>query len=440
MATPFLGMRGTGDWGDNVRPENFREAILYLYPNGSTPITGVMSMQAAEPVNDPVFHWFERGLPAQTGAVAGVFKDPTLSTAYTAGDGTTGSVVYAKVAQAVAEEFRVGHQVMFEKQDTLNGGASADARHEVQGEVVNVMLAGDNSYVSVRLHEDPNNTYDLDGIDTLSIIGNLNEEGADMPDPITYDPDEYYNYTQIWRTALSLTRTARKTRIRYGSDAYKLAKQEALELHAIEMEKSAIWGKRWAGTGPKNQPKRATGGLIWAIRNFAPANVIDYRYDTAYSGLTWAQGGEDWLNTHLTRLMSKGSDEKMAVGGYGAMKGINELVALGSEFTITSREKAYGLRVNEWVVSNGVLNMKTHPLFGERLAYRSALLIYEPQRFRFRYIDDTDFISDPPDKKNRNNGRDATDEEYLTEGGFEYHNAETAMLLLGVGEDNTLGG
>ena len=33
----FLGMRGTGDWVDDQRPMNWRENILYLYPNGMTP-------------------------------------------------------------------------------------------------------------------------------------------------------------------------------------------------------------------------------------------------------------------------------------------------------------------------------------------------------------------------------------------------------------------
>ena len=239
MATPFLGMRGTGDWDSDARPQNYREAILYLYPNGKTPITGVMSMLDNEVVDDPIFHWFERGLAVQGGVVTNVYDDALLATAYTSG-GVAGTVLYAQVEQAVAEEFKIGHTCTFEKVDTANDGQDADARVETQGEVVSTSLAGASSYVAVKLHEAATAAQDLDTADYLAVVGSIHEEGADMPDSITYDPTEFFNYTQIFRTSLSLTRTARKTRIRYGSDAYKLAKREALELHAIEMEKAAI--------------------------------------------------------------------------------------------------------------------------------------------------------------------------------------------------------
>jgi len=60
-----------------------------------------------------------------------------------------------------------------------------------------------------------------------------------MPDSVGYDPSEFENFTQIWRTPLSITRTARRTRLRTG-DAYQKRKRETLELHAIEMEKSSL--------------------------------------------------------------------------------------------------------------------------------------------------------------------------------------------------------
>ncbi len=66
------------------------------------------------------------------------------------------------------------------------------------------------------------------------------------------------------------------------------------------------------------------------------------------------------------------------------------------------------------------------------------MIIYEPARFRFRPLRDTVFVEDPPNNMNRNNGKDAVDEEYLTEGGFEYNGASTAMVLHGIGQNNTL--
>jgi hypothetical protein len=52
----FLGMRGTGDWATDQRPKNWREVILHEYPNGSAPLTAVMSKLGSEKVDDPEFN------------------------------------------------------------------------------------------------------------------------------------------------------------------------------------------------------------------------------------------------------------------------------------------------------------------------------------------------------------------------------------------------
>ena len=329
-------MRGTGDWGEGVRPENWRQTILRKYPNGAAPLTAIMSMMGSESTDDVTFHWWEKGLPEQSGAATGLYTDAGLSSGV---DGTAyadGTVIYVKVSQGTAEEFRAGHTATLEKTDRANDYAAGDIRYEVEGLVLNTVLAGANSFVQLKLHQSVNASYPLTGIDTISVSGNANEQGADMPDALTYDPEGFYNHTQIHRTSLSLTRTAMKTKIRYGSDAYKLAKAEALELHAIELEKAAIWGVRKMTTGAKQKPLTRTGGLIWTIRNHAPQNIVDYRFDTEFSGLTWAQGGEAFLNKYLTRGFNYGSSEKLGLIGNNAMLAINNLVRLGTEYNITN--------------------------------------------------------------------------------------------------------
>jgi hypothetical protein len=39
----IAGLRGTGDWGTDERPKNFREMILWLNPNGTAPIFALSS-------------------------------------------------------------------------------------------------------------------------------------------------------------------------------------------------------------------------------------------------------------------------------------------------------------------------------------------------------------------------------------------------------------
>ena len=53
------GLRGTGDWGTDERPKNFRELIMWRNPNGSAPLFALTSRIASESVNDPEFNWWD---------------------------------------------------------------------------------------------------------------------------------------------------------------------------------------------------------------------------------------------------------------------------------------------------------------------------------------------------------------------------------------------
>ncbi len=81
----FLGMRGTGDWHADQRPMNWRENILYLYPNGMTPLTAILSMMSSRKVDDPQFHWWTQAMGSVQGTVTNIFTTADLLTAYVTG-------------------------------------------------------------------------------------------------------------------------------------------------------------------------------------------------------------------------------------------------------------------------------------------------------------------------------------------------------------------
>jgi hypothetical protein len=413
----FLGMRGTGDWVANERPENWRQGILRLYPNGTAPLTAILSKMAEEKVDDPAFHWWTKGLPTQAGPIIGTFIDPALAIPYVAG-GVIGNILYVQVAQITAEHFRAGHQALFR----LNTDYDLDCN----AEVVSVVLAGANSVITVRLIEDDDNSAlnTIAGANRLLIVGNANAEGAAMPDAVAYDPIEWFNYTQIFRTPLSITRTARRTRLR-TADAYKEAKREALELHSIEMEKAFLWGQRYQTIGANGKPKRFTMGIINAIRfgvdGVNGMGTMSNYTNTVVPGTTWLQGGENWIDTQLEVIFRYGSRSKLALCGSGAVLGIQRLVKNTASYNIEKGEAEYGIKVLEWLTAFGVINMIIHPLFSFEPTNRNSMVILEPSNIKFRYIDDTTFYPDA-DKQNTGRGRiDGTDEEYLTEAGLEFH-------------------
>lgn len=425
----FLGMRGTGDWSAAERPENWRQSILYLYPNGSAPLTAMLSMLKSEQVNDPKYHWWTKKLPEQSGAATGVYTDPALSTPYVSG-GVAGNTVYVQTSAEVASEFRRGHNVYLQKE--------GDDRYDTFGEVVSSIINGASSYIGVKLLEAANATYDLDDVDFISIVGNSNAEGATIPDVIAYDPVQYTNVTQIFRTPLSMTRTAMRTTLRTG-DQKKEAKREALELHAIEMEKAFIWSKMTETTGTNGKPKRTTAGLIPTIKQFAPAeNINDYTRNADYTGLTWVQGGEDWLDERLEYAFRYGNNEKMALCGNAALRAINKLAKVNGDIQLTPMSASYGLQVIRWITPFGTIYFKTHPLFSHHSVYRNHMVIFDLDRLGSRYIDDTFYKADDSVEKNTNSSRDGKEEEYLTEIGFEWAHPETMSYLTGVGLNNNL--
>jgi hypothetical protein len=425
----FLGMRGTGDFVANQAPENWRETLLRLYPNGMSPLTAMLSKMNSKKLTDgPVFHWWTKQFPSQRGTVTGVYTTTDLSTPY-AGGGVAGSNVYVKLSEADASQFRVGHQVLLRD--------ASDSTVDVNAYVFGVQRSGANSYLACRLLEaDDNSTInDLSDCDTVLVIGNANPEGSTIPDAIAYDPVETYNYTQIFQTSLEITRTAMRTGLR-TPEAYKEAKREGLELHGVEMEKAAFWGVRYITTGPNGKPMRFTRGIIPSIKEFASDNVSNYSLDPAFAGKTWLQGGEEWLDTRLERIFRYGGSERMCYVGSGALLGLQKLVKATGQFTFTPMTTSYGIKVTEWITPFGAIYLKTHPLFSYEATTRNMMVLLEPKNITWNYIDDTFFKSDKSETQGGISSIDGRKEAWITEGGFEMDLPETAGLLEGIGVDN----
>jgi hypothetical protein len=450
----FLGMRGTGDWVTDQRPKSWRETLLMLYPNGEMPLTAILSKMGEEQVDDPEFNWWTKKFPDQAGAVTGVYTDTGLSAAYSSSyaSGSTGCIagttLYVKMAEATAKEFRLGHQILLRD--------ASDPYVDVNCKVtVAPVLNGASSYLTVKTLEADDNSYavfagashNLSDCDRVMIIGNINAEGAAMPSAVTYDPTKYYNYTQIFRTPLSITRTARKTKLR-GPNAYQEAKREALELHGVEMEKAFIWGIPSETNGGASSgtayPERTTQGIINFVRANVPANFNSYDLNSTYSGKAWTAtgGGELWLDNMLEQLFRFGTGEKLGVCGSGVLLAIQQLVKAGAHMNITPTITSYGLDVVQWVTPFGRIYLKMHPLMSQEVTTRKKLLLLEPKNLKYKYIDDTVFYGEgergtaaPGTNYQR---LDATNEEFLTEAGLELHHPDTFMILDGFGNTNAV--
>lgn len=429
----FLGMRGNGDWVNDQRPKNWRQKILKLYPNGQAPLTAMLSMMSSESVDDPEFNWWTQVMSSVDGSVAGVYTIADMSVAYVGG-GVEGDILFVRTNDTdVFKRVRKGHQILLRD--------ASDYRVDVNGKVTEVYRAGGYELYAVKLLEDDDNsaTHNLSDCDSFKIIGNINAEGAEMPDSIALNPTKVYNYTQIFRTPLSITRTARKTKLR-TEDQYQKAKAEALEMHSWEMELAYWWGIRTENTGENGKPERTTMGIINFIRQYAAANCDDYTLNADYAGQTWVQGGEDWFKNYLEQIFRYGSGEKLAFVGSGALLGIDRLAMASGQINLAPAQKTYGMEIMQWRTPFGVLNMKTHPLFSFDATTRNMMVIIEPKELTYKYIDDTSFYGESSSKQHPEGyGQrriDGTNEEWLTECGLEFGLPQKCAVLNGFNQDN----
>jgi hypothetical protein len=431
----FQGMRGTGDWVTDERPKNWREMVHYLYPNGSAPLVALTSKMKSQKVDDPEYYWWTQEIASVGGTVSGVYTEPTLTTLYTS-SGVAGNVLYLKVTAALAARVREGHQLLLRD--------ASDYTVDVNVKVISVVVNGASSILGVRLLEDDDNStsHDLSDCDTFLIVGNINAEGAEMPDAVALNPTKVYNRTQIFRSPLSLTRTAMATKLRTG-DAYQRAKRECLEMHSIEMELAFIWGVMTENTGSNGKPERTTMGLVECIKQYAATNVSDYSLSAAYSGLDWtaAGGGELWLDTMLEQIFRYGATSKLVFAGSGALLGLNRLAKSSGSIQLTPSSNAYGMQVVKWLTPFGNIDIKTHPLFSYDSTTRNMMLIFEPSELTYRFIDDTTFFGEGGKTASTGTGArriDGINEEYLTEAGLEFIHPKKCGILNGVGIDNDL--
>ena len=370
------------------------------------------------------------------GVHGGICTDAAFTVPYVGGTGVAGNTLYVSVTPTLGLRIREGHQFLFRDAN--------DARVDTVGKVTGVNRGALAAIVAVRLLENdvtqvvaPLN--DLGDSDNFKIIGNINPEGGEMPDAIALNPTKVYNYTQIFRTPLSLTRTALKTRLRTG-DAYQKAKAEALEMHSWEMELAFIWGIATENTGDNGKPERTTGGLLEFIRTYAAANVDDFTLNATYHTTTWAAGGEIWLKNMLEQIFRYGASEKLCLCGSGFLLGIDALASSGGQITIAPGQKSYGMQIRDWLTPFGSIYMKTHPLFSYDATTRNMGIIIEPKELGYRYIDDTQFFGESSAKQHPSGyGQrriDGLNEEFLTECGLEFGLPQKCAVLNGVGLDH----
>lgn len=406
----FAGLRGTTDYGADERPKSFRESILFYDPNGSAPLTALMSQMRSESVTDPEFSWWEE-------------MNQQRRVVLTAAVTTTGQTTFAVSGGAVAGStggfsLVAGDLLMVE--DSL--GRVGQAAQEI---VIVTSVASDTSVVVGRGAAGTTAQASIASGSALLRIGNAFAEGSLAAQATTQNPTKFQNFVQIFKTDYMITETDLKTKHRTG-DPLSNDKKRKMFSHANAMEFAYIFGKRSETTGSNGKPLRTTGGIL----SFVNSNRVTFG-----SG---AGGTVTWTENNLLDALAPAFDvsvpgvgnERIVFCGNGALMEINKL-AKDSTRTQINQEgtvKLYGMELTKLVLPQGTIYLRTHPMFNQHPNLTYSMLGIAPQGLRDRVLRATKF------KDNiQPNDADYKQGEWITESGLELNYEKLHFYMSNVG-------
>jgi hypothetical protein len=397
------GLRGTGNFGADERPKDFREMILFLNPNGSAPLTALMSKMRSEGLTDPEFSWWEEEME-QVRLKLGAAVADGVATTFTI---QAGSVVDSTGGFSVVP----GDVLMFETSSGV-----------ITGEIVQVASVASDTSITVVRGVAGTTPAAMANNGFLLKIGNAFAEGTRSPTASTRNPVKLSNFAQIFKTAYELTKTVEKTKFRTG-DPKQIDKKRKMFDHSNALEYAYLFGRKFETVGSNGKPMRFTGGLF----QFLSAQTSTF----AGAGLTWTEDNFiDSISPCFNFTADGVGNERIVLAGNGALTELNKLARNSSSTRVNfdGTVKTYGMELQRWVLPQGTIYIRTHPLFNNHPTYRYAMLGLNPSGLRDRKLRDHTFMDNIQE-----NDADTAKGQWIGETGLEVNHAKTNFILLNCG-------
>jgi len=374
----LAGIRGTGDWGTDERPKDFRESILFYNPNGTAPIFALTGKAGKKTVTDPQFFWWSepntlwRSVTSLGGGSLAA-GDTTFTIASTDPTSTTPGASWS-----TATHLKSGDLIRIEPTADVPGFSQ---------EIVQVdTVLSDTQFTAIRgaAGTTPGTIADATG---LSLIGSAFAEGTGAPRAVSRNPIKYTNFTQIFKDTYELTGTVTETFARTG-DPWSNDKKRKMFDHARAIEEAILYSVPSETTGTNGKPLRTMGGL----RNFIPTNATP---NTAITNTTvWTVGGTVATNTPPTPttvfsildaiepvfdIDTEGGDTRIMFAGNQAIVELNKILQASTNLRINFSEeiRIYGLDFKELILPRGRILIRSHPLLSRHPLYKRSGFIVD---------------------------------------------------------------
>jgi len=384
--TAIAGLRGTGEFSTDFRPTNYRELFTLLEPNGTAPLQALMSMTSGSSTDDPKYNHFRDELPDRVVTINN-------------GSGYN--------ASATALTIDTDTDVQFIVTDTT-------LTNMTTGEIMRATADSTGTTITVARNIGGTSFAIVDN-DVIAVIGSANSEASNSPTPVSFDPTTDFNYTQIFKTSISLSRTLQNTYLRTGSKETEMV-TKALKLHMSDIERTFFWGKRAIVNGSTSQPTRYTGGLttqITSVTDVASAFAVNNKMTE-----------KEFDRLLVETIFAKGSKEKVVFIGARAASNFMELAK--NRWSPERVEGAYGVSMARYSTFAGDLLVHLHPMFRQIPTMDDAMIFLDMPYLNYRYMEgaDTTLQRDihAPDF-------DGVKHQYLTECGLEMTQSQVHHYL-----------
>ena len=459
-----LGLN-TSENVDDFWSQNTRRHIFYSYPNGTAPLTGLLSLADSEMTPQPQFGWYEQRWE-QLRTTTAASGTPTSNVVfYLTGTTTTAGTTVTLTAGTVyriyltdATEFQEDDVITIHRLPLSSGSTECSFR------INSVNTTGADYVEAEALATTAAVTNNASSVTSLAVIysGSSFAEGSRSRTGRKKYPSEILNYTQIFKTAFEMTRTAMKAPLKYSKtgDYRNQLKYNGIN-HLAGMEWQFLTGPRRAGTTTdadtgETVRRSTTGGLLWFLKQWEKGSVsnggaFDYRSNAtdvstqtdfiAYPDKRIIRVGGSTMSLDAFNEMEAlpfqktNSNEfcKLCLCGPGYISKINARLSKEVQKTELRGEQYDGF--DFMVVKRsglmGDIYYKQHPLFSAADSpYRNSAFYIDLGYLKFRPLKDSDTDIQPmiqlPDADKRK-------DQWLTEGGLEVPYPEAHMFVDNLG-------
>jgi hypothetical protein len=350
------GLRGTGDFGANERPKNFREMILFLNPNGSAPLFALTSKVRKRTVSDAEYNWWDEPNDLVRLTVNGTFAAGATDIIVNSVDPTSTTL---DSGWGVASHLKPGDMLLVEP--------TADTAVFNQ-EVIQVQnVISDTEFTATRGAQGTTPATINTG-QSLLLIASAYAEGTAAPKAVSRNPIMFTNKTQIFKDTYELSGTAEMTFFRTG-DPWSNDKKRKMFDHSRAIEWSMLFGRVSEVTGANGKPMRTMNGIR--------AQLPTSRQTVFTTSVTWNQLLDNLFP--VFNFDTPAGDERIAFVGNGALNALNKIIAAdaNSQIFYGGPVEVYGMNFREMVLPQGRILLRSHPLLNRHPLYTNSMWVLD---------------------------------------------------------------